>query len=161
MFLNFMRGADMPNQKAGLLNSWKEIANYLGRGVRTVQRWEKIGLPVRRLGAGSRAPVIGYANDIDQWMQRAGAQGLPASASAEHRGDLHESILRARELREQMVELRLSQRVVMKKLIRNIAALEDACGQQILSSEIPFIPTGHEAEFATDRFLDRTRRLVA
>ncbi len=34
-----------------LLNSWKEIAAYMGRGVRTVQRWERdLALPVRRLG---------------------------------------------------------------------------------------------------------------
>src|SRR5437764_5850296 len=144
-----MRVVEMPNiQKPGLLNSWKEIANYLGRGVRTVQRWEKMGLPVRRLGAGSRAPVIGYASDIDQWMQAARAQGLPAAAAAEQvicRGDLHESIVRARELREQMVELRLSQRVVVNELIRNIAALEGACAQRALSSEIPLLPIVSEA----------------
>ena len=34
-----------------LLNSWKEIAAYMGRGVRTLQRWERdLALPVRRLG---------------------------------------------------------------------------------------------------------------
>ena len=32
------------------LDSWKEIATYLGRGVRTAQRWEREeGLPVHRL----------------------------------------------------------------------------------------------------------------
>ena len=31
-----------------LLNGWKQIANYLGRGVRTIQRWESLGLPVRQ-----------------------------------------------------------------------------------------------------------------
>jgi len=31
------------------LDSWKSIASYLGREVRTVQRWENTeGLPVRR-----------------------------------------------------------------------------------------------------------------
>ena len=38
-------GADEPR-----LDSWKEIASYLGRGIRTVQRWEREeGLPVHRL----------------------------------------------------------------------------------------------------------------
>ena len=33
------------------LNGWKEIAGFLGKGVRTVQRWEReLGLPVHRLG---------------------------------------------------------------------------------------------------------------
>jgi hypothetical protein len=32
------------------LDSWKEIAAYLGRSIRTVQRWEREeGLPVHRL----------------------------------------------------------------------------------------------------------------
>lgn len=32
-----------------VLNSWKEVATYLGRGIRTVQRWEReLGLPIRR-----------------------------------------------------------------------------------------------------------------
>jgi len=32
-----------------ILSGWKEIANYLGKGVRTVQRYERyMGLPVRR-----------------------------------------------------------------------------------------------------------------
>ena len=32
------------------LNGWKEIAAFLGKGVRTVQRWEREqGLPVHRL----------------------------------------------------------------------------------------------------------------
>ena len=35
--------------KKRFLNTWKEIATYMGRGVRTVQRWEReLGLPVRR-----------------------------------------------------------------------------------------------------------------
>lgn len=36
------------------LDSWKEIAVYLDRALRTVQRWEKDhGLPVHRHGNGS------------------------------------------------------------------------------------------------------------
>lgn len=36
------------------LTGWKEIANYLGKGVRAVQRYErKFGLPVRAPRAGS------------------------------------------------------------------------------------------------------------
>ena len=33
------------------LNGWKEIAVFLGKGVRTVQRWERDhGLPIHRQG---------------------------------------------------------------------------------------------------------------
>lgn len=51
------------------LNSWKEIATYLGRGVRTVQRWEQeLQLPVHRIGKGRRAPVYAVASELKFWM---------------------------------------------------------------------------------------------
>jgi hypothetical protein len=51
-----------------ILNSWKEIATYMDRGVRTVQRWENEGLPIRRLGVGKRAPVFAFAAELDHWL---------------------------------------------------------------------------------------------
>src|SRR5215467_9279935 len=51
------------------LNSWKEIALYLDRGVRTVQRWEKeLQLPVRRIGSGKRAPVYAIVSELKFWI---------------------------------------------------------------------------------------------
>ena len=45
------------------LNGWKEIANYLGKGVRTVQRYERtLALPVRRpsgRSGGSEPRILG------------------------------------------------------------------------------------------------------
>ncbi|PYP91542.1 MAG: hypothetical protein DMG65_06770 [Candidatus Angelobacter sp. Gp1-AA117] len=53
-----------------LLNSWKEIAAYLNRGVRTVQRWEaELGLPVRRPRGMSRSAVIAMRSEIDAWLK--------------------------------------------------------------------------------------------
>ena len=50
------------------LESWKEIAAYLGRQVKTVQRWEKEeGLPVHRHTHRSRSSVYAYASEIDRW----------------------------------------------------------------------------------------------
>ena len=52
-----------------VLNSWKEIANYLQRGVRTVQRWEAhLQLPVRRIGTGKRSPVYANVAELDFWL---------------------------------------------------------------------------------------------
>ena len=51
------------------LSSWKEIAIYLGREVRTVQRWEKnADLPVRRLLHAQRGSVFAYTADLDAWL---------------------------------------------------------------------------------------------
>ena len=50
-----------------VVNSWKEIATYMGRGVRIVQRWEReLGLPVRRPRRKSRSAVIALAADLDE-----------------------------------------------------------------------------------------------
>jgi Tol biopolymer transport system component len=50
------------------LGSWKEIAAYLGRGVRSVQRWEREeGLPVHRLAHQTRGSVYAYKSELDQW----------------------------------------------------------------------------------------------
>jgi TolB-like protein/Flp pilus assembly protein TadD len=52
------------------LDSWKEIAAYLKKEVRTVQRWEKSsGLPVRRLAHGKLGTVFAYKPDLDTWWQ--------------------------------------------------------------------------------------------
>src|SRR5512142_1453329 len=55
-----------------LLNGWKEIACYLGRGVRTVQRWEKqSGCPVHRPNGSPRGTVFAFAEELDGWAASA------------------------------------------------------------------------------------------
>lgn len=55
-----------------ILNSWKEIATYMGRGVRTVQRYEHdFGLPVRRLGGKLGRAVVALPQDLDAWLHSA------------------------------------------------------------------------------------------
>jgi hypothetical protein len=58
------------SNRTQLLSGWKEIANYMHQGVRTVQRWELIGLPVRRVRDNRhRSPVIALAEDLDLWAR--------------------------------------------------------------------------------------------
>ncbi len=50
------------------LDSWKDIATYLRREVRTVQLWEKNeGLPVHRHSHRKRATVYAYRTELDAW----------------------------------------------------------------------------------------------
>ncbi len=52
------------------LDSWKEIAAYLGRGVRTVQRWEREeGLPVHRLAHEKRGNVYARREELAAWWE--------------------------------------------------------------------------------------------
>ena len=61
-----------------VLNSWKEIARYLNRGIRTVQRWEReLNLPVRRLRTG-RSPVLAERSALDLWVKNS-QPGKPRS----------------------------------------------------------------------------------
>jgi CheY-like chemotaxis protein len=53
-----------------ILNGWKEIAQFMGRGVRTVQRWEAIGLPIRRPNARNRSAVVAFGNELEGWLSR-------------------------------------------------------------------------------------------
>ena len=50
------------------LDSWKEIAVFLKRGVRTVQRWERSeGLPVHRHQHSKQASVYAFKNEVSSW----------------------------------------------------------------------------------------------
>jgi TolB-like protein/Tfp pilus assembly protein PilF len=52
------------------LDSWKEIATYLGRDVTTVQRWERQeGMPVHRHLHHKRGSVYALSSDLDAWRQ--------------------------------------------------------------------------------------------
>ncbi len=50
------------------IESWKEIASYLKRDVRTVIRWEKLeGLPVHRQMHQARGNVFAYPSELEAW----------------------------------------------------------------------------------------------
>jgi Tol biopolymer transport system component len=52
------------------LDSWKEIAAYLGRGIRTVQRWEREeGLPVHRLVHEKRGSIYARRDELAGWWE--------------------------------------------------------------------------------------------
>jgi TolB-like protein/Tfp pilus assembly protein PilF len=56
------------------LDSWKAIAEYLGRHVTTVQRWEQDeGLPVHRHHHEKRGSVYAYPAELNEWLARRSA----------------------------------------------------------------------------------------
>jgi len=71
-------GADGQGRR---LESWKEIAAYLGRDVTTVRRWERHeGLPVHRLLHRKLGSVYAYTAELDAWrIERASAVSTDAS----------------------------------------------------------------------------------
>ena len=66
----------------GRLDSWKEIGEYLGRGLSTVRRWEEDkGLPVPRVPGGARQAVFAYSDEIDQWLLHSNEEAVDGSPS--------------------------------------------------------------------------------
>jgi TolB-like protein/Tfp pilus assembly protein PilF len=60
--------ADKP--PADRLDSWKEIAAYLGRDVTTAQRWEKReGMPVHRHVHDRLGSVYAFPHELDAWQR--------------------------------------------------------------------------------------------
>src|SRR5258707_6848578 len=65
------------------LESWKEIAAYLGRDVTTVRRWEKLErLPIRRLQHKRLGSVYAYTGELDAWRHERDAGAAIAVAGA-------------------------------------------------------------------------------
>ena len=58
-------------KKDDRLDSWKEIAEYINRNIRTCIRWEKkFGLPVYRIDKNSsHSKVFSFKTEIDQWFE--------------------------------------------------------------------------------------------
>ncbi len=92
--------------ETSVLTSWKEIANYMGKGVRTVQRWERqLGLPVRRpVNCAQKRIVLARRADLDAWIAQHWSEAARAVQSATPAGDgdsrdsLHRKLMLYREL---------------------------------------------------------------
>jgi TolB-like protein len=76
----------------GRLDSWKEIAAYLRREVRTVQRWEKsASLPVHRLQLEKQSAVYAYKSELDIWYNER-RPNLESDSEQEEKPTLFESL---------------------------------------------------------------------
>src|SRR5258708_6546705 len=66
------------------LDSWKEIAAYLGREGRTVQGWEKLeGLPVHRHQHARQGSVYAFRSELDTWREARRGVPEPSASSIE------------------------------------------------------------------------------
>lgn len=118
------------NCRAPILNSWKEIATYLGRGVRTVQRYEReLQLPVRRVGGKAHRSVVALSQDLDTWLQHATLQKRDelllraanrVSVTAESVADFHELRLRCAQLRAEHTNALATLTQSLSNIVREI-----------------------------------------
>jgi TolB-like protein/Tfp pilus assembly protein PilF len=81
---NGAQGAPEPTEPSPgeRLDSWKEIAAYLKRDIRTVRRWEKTqALPVHRHEYLKRGLVYAYKHELDAWWTNGNRDKETASPS--------------------------------------------------------------------------------
>jgi hypothetical protein len=118
-----------------MLSCWKDIARYLGKGVRTVQRWERDWeLPVRRLnGANAKGPVVARTADLDRWLSDHWSE---APAQRKHRqAPAKMSAIQAENdaLRSNLIEasraLREANKALVKELAGALKLLHATCSQ--------------------------------
>ncbi len=63
-----MAPPDAESDSTDRLSGWKDIAAYVGKSVKSVQRWERdLGLPVRRIKTGDGQIVSASRREIDDW----------------------------------------------------------------------------------------------
>lgn len=70
-------------EQATRLDSWKEIAAYFKRDVRTIQRWEATeGMPVHRHPHLQRNSVFAYPGELDRWWLNHQSGGTEAKGAS-------------------------------------------------------------------------------
>lgn len=130
---------------SGVFTSWKEIASYLGKGVRTVQRWEaQFGLPVQRPNAHAKGIVRATKEELDRWIAehwsaRSGQFDVPDAPVGFTPMNVNVSMSR---------DLRIQSRALMVELQESIEQLARNCKSLTMN-------------LAASRELRETRTLVA
>jgi len=75
------------------LQSWKAIANYLHRSVRTVRRWERDGgLPVHRHKHSSGSSVYAHPAELDAWRKTNHQPRQPKTAAKPEKPSLRPAL---------------------------------------------------------------------
>ncbi|HEY6183970.1 MAG TPA: hypothetical protein VIW67_17110 [Terriglobales bacterium] len=113
------------------LTSWKEIATYMGSGVRTVQRYEReFGLPIRRPTGKLRGSVIATRAEIDAWIAAGPIRETfklsrierDARAQATTK-KIEASMQQMQDLKAQMLALRAETRNALGVLVDRVSSL--------------------------------------
>ena len=120
------------SQSTDILSGWKNIAQHLGMGVRTVQRYERqLGLPVRRLAGRLRGAVAATKSELDAWVAASPIREtfqlakLPSNFRSEEVVTVKRGIEEMRILRHQMTTLREEMKDTVQLLRRSIEILRE------------------------------------
>lgn len=160
--------ASVPSPQNELFTSWKEIASYLNKGVRTVQRWEaEFGLPVRRPREKPRGVVQAKRVDLDCWIDSTWAQRVKRVASSNVEGLQRCHGLR---LRDQVdgnggthsVNLRVTPfRTPVQEKASFLIAFETPAGNVVLNSDSVPYPLSEDERTIKDEQIAQLKQELA
>ena len=118
--------ADNTPRQPELLTSWKEIACYLGKGVRTVQRWEQqFGLPVRRPNERVKGIVHATREELDLWLAQQWSHRPRELALSPPSNENSVTLVRANI--QQMTELRDANRRLVHDMHLSLVTMHQEC----------------------------------
>lgn len=113
-----------------VLTGWKSIAQHLGMGVRTIQRYERqLGLPIRRPAGKMRGAVLATTSELDAWVAASPIResfqltNVRPASPAHDMDAIKRGIEEMRVLRDQMVALRSEVKDSTRSLRESIQAL--------------------------------------
>jgi hypothetical protein len=160
IFMSAERNRSKP-EPPQFFSGWKDIAAYLGKGVRTVQRYEiELGLPVRRPAGKSRGSVVATRAELDAWVSASPIReafhltrmtaGLVTSTADEIRN----GVLEMHNLRNQMVGLRIELRHSVQLLKEGILSLHGELNESQLEEDAAAKVKVLESRFRTKSILD-------
>lgn len=129
-----------------MLTCWKDIAHYMGKGVRTVQRWEReLGLPVcRPTGIAHKSAVLARPQDLDAWLtdrwrrrtEPANGRNEAPAATKRQREQMREVIASLNQGIRTSRKLRAENRLLLDEMTAALTALK----QEIYTATIPNDP---------------------
>jgi hypothetical protein len=126
-----MKNSRHSAERPQFLSGWKDIANYLGKGVRTVQRYEReLGLPVRRPAGKTTGSVVATKAELDAWITASPIREAFHLTNLENRpatgmtASIKSGITEMVRLREQMTALRNEVRTSVELLRQGLHGLQ-------------------------------------
>jgi tetratricopeptide (TPR) repeat protein len=123
-------GGQSESRPGERLDGWKAIASYLGRDIRTVQRWElSEKLPIHRLEHRQRATAYAFSGELDGWLAARTPQENNAEAPVE--------ALPARSRRRQVAALALTLAGIVVAVILVVRTVDLSPVDQAGDTQIP------------------------
>lgn len=164
-----MRNTGKGTEQPQFLSGWKEIANYLGKGVRTVQRYEReLGLPVRRPAGRPTGSVVATKAELDAWVAASPIREafqltkVGTNASTGTTESIREGLAEMARLREQMLGLRNDVRTSLEILRQSLYGLQGDLKEgpsPERSRQVSVLESQHQTDYVLDLLgLDSRRK---